>query len=313
MRWLPALLGLGALTAAVTALLHPRRRRAVEGRAAARLPLGPAGIVRGAEPIALAGDPTRAALVLHGFGDTPQSVAELARALHADGWTVRVPLLPGHGRTVREFAASGADAWLAAARAELAALRATHATVALVGQSMGGALASVLAAEAPDVAALVLLVPYVVPAPAVRAAARVHRALALVLPYVEGDGARSIHDPAARAEALGYGVVTPRLVHQLTRVADAAWDALPRVRVPTRVVLSTHDHRVSVAAGRAVVGRLGAAEQDAIWLEESGHVVAVDRERARVFAAAREWLGRHATRPAPAQAGASTAAPVSVA
>src|SRR5688500_7618916 len=85
----------GRRLAAATAL-HVAHRRRVERRVLRRLPLGDDGVVRGAGALTLGGDPGRAVLVLHGFGDTPQSVAELAHALHADGWTVRVPLLPGH-------------------------------------------------------------------------------------------------------------------------------------------------------------------------------------------------------------------------
>ena len=290
------MLPLALLTAAVAAAaLHAAHRRRVERRVGARLPLGDDGVVRGAHGFTLEGDPARAVLVVHGFGDTPQSVAELARALHADGWTVRVPLLPGHGRTVRDFAASGADAWLACAREELAALRARHGAVALVGQSMGAALCAVLAAETPDVSALVLLAPYVTAARAVRAVGRAHLALGLVLPYLGTDGgAASIHDPEARAQALGYGVVTPRLLRELGRIVDAAHAALPDIQAPTRVVLSRRDNRVAAEAAAVAAGRIGSRTRDVLWLEASGHVIAVDRERARVFAATREWLATHA-------------------
>jgi carboxylesterase len=290
-----------AAAAAAALALRAAHRRRVERRVAARLPLGPDGVVRGAGALTLAGDPRRAVLVLHGFGDTPQSVAELARALHADGWTVRAPLLPGHGRTVRDFAASGCDDWLACARAELAALRARHEAVAVVGQSMGAALAAVLAAETPDLAALVLLAPYVTAPAVVRAAARAHVPLGWLLPYIGSDGgAASIHDAAARAEALGYGVVTPRLLRELALVVDRAHAALPGVRAPTRVLLSRRDNRVGAEAAARAAERLGCAVRDVAWLEQSGHVIAVDRERARVFAATRQWLASHAPGAAPA-------------
>jgi carboxylesterase len=294
-----AMLALAA-TAVAGAVLHAAHRRRVERRSLARLPLDHDGIVRGARGFTLAGDPARAVMVVHGFGDTPQSVAELAHALHADGWTVRVPLLPGHGRTVRDFAASGADAWLSCAREELAALRARHGTVALVGQSMGAAICAVLAAETPEASALVLLAPYVTAPRVVRAVGRAHLALGLVLPYLDSDGgAASIHDPEARAQALGYGVVTPRLLRELGRIVDAAHAALPHVQAPTRVVLSRRDNRVAAEAAAVAAARIGAGTRDVLWLEESGHVIAVDRERARVFSATCEWLGTHCPAPAP--------------
>jgi carboxylesterase len=130
--------------------------------------------------------------------------------------------------------------------------------------------------------------------PGVRAVARAHLALGLVLPYVDSDGgAASIHDPEARAQALGFGVVTPRLLRELGRVVDAAHAALPSVRAPTRVLLSRRDNRVGAEAAARAATRLG-GPADVVWLEESGHVIAVDRERARVFEATREWLAEHA-------------------
>lgn len=291
--------------AAVVAALRARAARRVEARVAARLPLGDDGVVRGAGPVALGTGPGLTVLVLHGFGDTPQSVSELARHLHAAGWTVRAPLLPGHGRSARAFAAVRAADWLHAARdAHAAACREAGAPVALVGQSMGAALAAVLAAEAAGrgerVPALVLLAPYLFAPAGVRWGARLAPLLALGVQYLSSDGgARSIHDARARAEALAPGVVTPHLVRELARVVEIARLALPKVDAPTLAVLSRQDHRVPAAAGAAAVARVGtqAARRPVTrleWLEGSGHVIAVDRERARVFALTEAWLRRWA-------------------
>ena len=123
-----------------------RRRQAAkwETAVATRLPLGPDGVVRGAGPIAREAAGDRAALVLHGFGDTPESVATVAHALYAAGWTVHAPLLAGHGRDLPTFARSRAEDWLATARAAYATVRGRRARVAIVAQSMGAALAAVL-------------------------------------------------------------------------------------------------------------------------------------------------------------------------
>src|SRR5919201_1920481 len=111
----------------------------LEREVAARLPLADGGVVRGAEPIALEGEGRgRAVLLLHGFGDTPQTLRYLADDLWAHGYAVRAPLLPGHGRTVRDFRGSRAEDWLGVAREELRALRAAYDSVAVVGLSKGG-------------------------------------------------------------------------------------------------------------------------------------------------------------------------------
>jgi carboxylesterase len=295
--------------AAAAAVARARAARRVEAHLAARLPLDVDGVVRGAAPLALGAGPGPAVLVLHGFGDTPQSVAALARHLHAAGYTVRAPLLPGHGRTARAFGAVRAADWLHAARDAYRALREeTDGPVALVGQSMGAALAAVLAAESAGagerVPALVLLAPYLAAPASVRWGARLAPLLALAVAYVSTDGgARSIHDARARAEALGFGVVTPGLLRELARVVDLARVALPRIDAPTLAVLSRRDHRVAPESGAAAVARIGTRSPrrpptELVWLHASGHVIAVDRERARVFALTRAWLDRWMGQPA---------------
>ncbi|MDQ2932463.1 MAG: alpha/beta fold hydrolase, partial [Gemmatimonadota bacterium] len=126
-------------------------RKRYERRIGARFPPGPIGIIRGAEPLALeAPGAAMGVVLLHGFGDTPQTVASLARALRDRGYDVDAPLLPGHGRTLQEFAKSTRSEWLVEARRAHASMRARHTRVALVGLSLGGALAARVAADDPD-------------------------------------------------------------------------------------------------------------------------------------------------------------------
>ena len=272
-------------------------RRAAERATARRLPRGADGIVVGAGPIDLRADDARGAvLLLHGFGDTPQSVAALAQRLHAeDGWDVRAPLLPGHGRSLADFARSGADDWIACAREEWRALRARHPSAVLVGQSMGGALAAILAAETPTLPALVLLAPYLSRGPGLRRLARLRHVVDLLCPYLPSRGARSIHDPEARRAALAYGAITGRLARELERVVLRAAPALVDVAAPTLVVHSRADNRIAVAAAESMFAVLHAPDKSLVWLDGCGHVVSADRERDRVHALTATWLARAAT------------------
>lgn len=285
----PAVIALAAYAARSLAA------RRAERRVAARLVLGDDGIARGAGPIDLPapGAGARAALLVHGFGDTPQTLGYLAAHLSARGWAVRAPLLPGHGRTLRAFAASGAAEWIEAARAEYAAACDRHGAdrVALVGLSMGGALASVVAAEAGSrLPALALLAPYTAMPPSVRRVAAVAPALGLLLPYVSGRGARSIFDAGERARSLAYGHTPPHLVGELYAVVQAARAALPRVAAPALVVHSRTDHRIPEDAAARAFAALGAADKELVWLDGCGHVITVDHGRERVFAAVAAWL-----------------------
>src|SRR5690348_8059083 len=277
--------------------VHSAHRLARE--ALTRHPVGSDGVIPGAASIELpVTDGQNAVLLLHGFGDTPQSLAYLARELHERGYAVAAPLLAGHGRTLRAFAASSAEQWLADARCALDALRAHYAHVAIVGLSMGGALATLLAADDRELPALVLLAPYLRAKPLVRALARIHRVAGILAPYVSsGERARSILDPAERARALSYGAATPRLIAELVAVAARARAALPRIVAPTLVVQSRDDNRLAPATAEHVIATLGAHEKRLEWVRGSGHVLTVDYGYARVSSMVGDWLDRfmHAT------------------
>ena len=283
------LAGVAALAAWVG--LRARRKWRVETEVRARHVRGTDGVIHGAEAIALDGG-GRGALLLHGFGDTPQSMRGLAEHLHARGWTVRVPLLPGHGRTLEVFAASRRADWYAAALAAHDALRRETPMVALIGQSMGGALAVRVAAARPDVAALVLLAPYLTMLPWVGRLARLHLLVSLFTPYLRSRTSASIHDAAARAKALGYGYASPRLLRELQHLVRDAWSEVPQVRVPTLMLQARQDNRISPRGAGAAFGRLGAAPRELVWIEDGGHVLTVDVACGAVMAATTAWVER---------------------
>lgn len=289
---LPAALAALAMAAGIRAaypkLLEYRQRR--------RRRVGPEGIVIGAEPIDLPNAGAPAVLLVHGGGDTPQVLAEMAVHLHRRGFAVRVPLLAGHGRSLDALAAVSARDWHEDVRREYAALRANHAWVGIVGLSMGGALALSFAAEHHDVPALVLLAPYIAMPPVIRRLATAAGAWGWLLPYFSSRGGRSIHDPDAAARALGHGILTPAALRALHDVVAAAEQALPRVRAPALVIQSREDNRIAPEDAEFGFRRLGSAAKRFIWVDGAGHVITVDYGRQRVFELSGDWLQRHASR-----------------
>jgi carboxylesterase len=304
---LAAALALLVVSAVVVARTYIKRR--CERQVLARLPVGPDGIIPGAGPIDLPAPPgagAPVALLLHGFGDTPQTLAALASALHARGWAVRVPLLPGHGRTLPEWAATRGSDWLAAARSELDAARRSADSVALVGLSMGGTLATLLAAEAgretapagttprAPLAALALIAPYYVMPASIRLLANAHVVVGACLPYARGQSAPSILDPVERARNLAYGVATPRLVYELARLAGAARAALPDITTPTLLVQSRSDNRIPPAVADSAFARLTVTDKRLEWIDHGGHIITVDHGRELVAACVGDWLDARA-------------------
>jgi carboxylesterase len=100
-----------------------------------------------------------AALLIHGFPGTPAEMRPAGEVLRDAGWTVQGLLLPGFGRDFATLPNRRHGDWAASIEAALAALRAQHRTVILVGNSMGAALALRVAAHQP-VDGLLLFAPF---------------------------------------------------------------------------------------------------------------------------------------------------------
>lgn len=241
----------------------------------------------------LEGTSGRALLLLHGSGDTPQTLRFLANRLHAAGFTVHAPLLPGHGRGLRDFAAVHAEDYARTARAELNRLCASSEWVAIVGLSMGGALAARLAAECSSVRALVLLAPYLTPPTDVAWLARTAPLWGLAVPYLPGRGAASVHDPVASKESFAYGVFPPNAIRALVATAAGARRVLPAITVPTLVINSREDNRIPGDLASAATAMLR-APTERHWVAGCGHVITVDYCREKVAALVLDFLARHA-------------------
>lgn len=285
----------GAAIAAIacTRLLSARSAREAAVLERART-VSASGIQVGAESIHLTGTNDRCALLLHGFNDTPQSLAHLGRALNARGWTVSIPLLPQHGRGAATIVATGNSAdWIGAARAAWTSTRATSPTAVLIGQSMGGAIAADLSIEAPP-ATLILLAPYLHMKWTGRSLATIWPVWQIFVPTLRSRPERAIRDEDARARALGGTRFSPRLVGELLKVVRRGRAALPLLKVPTLVINAHSDYRIPSDSAQKSFDLIGAHEKQIVWINRGGHVVAADEGRDEVVKAVMDWLDRRA-------------------
>ncbi|HUF66900.1 MAG TPA: alpha/beta fold hydrolase [Gemmatimonadaceae bacterium] len=258
------------------------------------MPDAPVGVVRrGCEDIRLEAPGDSAVLLLHGFGDTPQTLSYLAPGLNRAGFTVYAPLLPGHGRSVADFSRSSAEDWLDASREALRELSASHSSVGLCGLSMGGALAILLAAEHRELRALALIAPYVTMPARLVAAAASHRLWGPLLGVIGASDERSIRDVVERERNLGYAQTTGRLLNDLWRLGRRARTAVPEVKVPTLVIQSREDNRIRPRVAERLVRRLGATEKRLVFTQGAGHIITVDHGRDAVIAEVRDWFAAH--------------------
>lgn len=286
--------------AAVAVLWAQRALRAARRRARfrRRFPVNAEGIIIGAEPRHYAGTTGRALLLLHGYNDSPQSLDGIAQRVHAAGWTVSVPLLPGHGRSLEAWDAWRAGEVLQLMREEYARLRASHSVVVVGGLSMGGALACWLAAEA-EVDGVALYAPMLFTPRGMQVAVSTARLWTLLTAYVSGGGGRSIQDPEAQRRMIAYGCSTRRSLEALEVIAEGVAPRLGFVKAPLLFVQSREDNRLPEDQSKRALTRIGSAEKTVVWVEGAGHVLTVDRGWEAVAERTVAWLTAHFAAGAP--------------
>ena len=247
------------------------------------------------EPFDLVGDDDVGVVLVHGFTGTPYEVRYLGEQLARAGFTVRGPLLPGHGTRIADLDRTTWQDWAEAVERSVDALRVRCGRVAVVGQSLGGLLALHLASRRPDVLAVgSLAAPLWLEGLSARVAAWTTSGFLRGVRTLPKLGGPDVRDRRAKAENPCYDRFPTRALGELLAFMRVVEEALPRVTQPVLVVHATHDHTAPLACA-ARIAMLARAERVRI-LPRSYHLIAVDLERDIVAAEVIALLRRAAAR-----------------
>lgn len=245
--------------------------------------------VPGAQPWSAAGTGPRGTvgvIVTHGFTGNPASTRPLGQRLAAEGFTVEVPVLPGHGTDHHDLARTRYSDWVAALERLVDNLRPRLGHLVLVGHSMGATLSLDIASRRPgDIDAVVSINAPLTDRGGLLAS--FSSLLQFVVPSVPrglaGMPANDIARPGVREHA--YDRVA-------TRAARSLLVELPRIRSqlldltqPLLVVRSLVDHTVPPHDGVELQELVGSADIREMLCERSYHVVMLDHDGPAVEAA----------------------------
>ena len=251
-------------------------------------PLASTGVLPGAEPFALAGNGPAGrtgVLLVHGFTSTPKSMRAWGEHLAAEGFTVRAPLLPGHGTRWQDCNQVTEDDWTTAVGAAFDELSAEVDRVVVGGLSMGGTLALRLTEQRPDdVAGLVLVNPSLLTQ---RLDAKFLPVLARVFPSWTPI-ASDIKKPGVTEQA--YARLPLRGMLAVSRLWAATRADLGRITAPVLLYRSTQDHVVEPESSRVLLRDVASTDVTEVLLEDSYHVATLDNDAPTIFAGSAEWI-----------------------
>jgi carboxylesterase len=234
---------------------------------------------------------TEAVLLLHGFTGIPRELSTLGDALAGKGYACFAPRYPGHGTDRADFYATGAEDWLRRAIDSYLELRSEYETVHVLGHSMGGLIATIVAATF-NVPRLVLL------APAFMLTGQVGVSLSPLIsvftPIIRRKRENVETDPVRKelfAEYWKDDLVAEAA--QLRRLQKAARRDILRVHSKILLLMGGKDDVVSASVAPYLEKRaIGAASFESKMIAEGGHIFPFDTgsgEAARIVV---EWMRR---------------------
>jgi len=261
-----------------------------------------------------------AVLLIHGLTGTPAEMRPIAKRLAKQGFSIMCPALAGHCREAGELRKSKWQDWYASMEQAFEALKAQHRRVFIAGLSIGALLAIKLAAEKGEkVAGLGLmsstffydgwnmprlkrkfLLPVVLHSPlryflhwdeTPPYGIKCERTRAMVHAVLENRDAQA-------TEKVGIFRTSAVTIHESNRFIKVAKAALPHVKSPALIVHSTEDDTASLKNAHFVAKKLGTRQIETFFVDDTYHVVTLDKRRDDIAKRMAEFFKKHAALPA---------------
>ncbi|MFA5468715.1 MAG: alpha/beta fold hydrolase [Sphaerochaetaceae bacterium] len=222
----------------------------------------------------------QAVVGLHGYTGYPGELALPAQELFNTGLDLFVPRYPGHGTNGKDFLTTGKEEWIGAAEVAVKKALEHYAKVSLIGHSMGGAIAVILASRYP-IERVVLY------APALLLPTVPRYLLRVISPFVKRkkvkwaqDTRYNFFDERDEGDDLYLGseywsYLYPRQVLELIAIMDEAQRVLPQVKCDILVITGGDDATVPQDVGPLVV-RQGGGENLWVHLPLATHLIPYD-------------------------------------
>ena len=217
-------------------------------------------------------------LLVHGFTGAPPSMRPWGEFLHSKGYTVRVPLLPGHGSTPENLNEVKWQEWPAKVIHELNELKKTCDTIFLIGLSMGGGtVLNVATTNNEEIKGLILVNPWIhLKGITVEVSFLVSR-----FRKMRASVGNDIKRPGITE--WGYDATPMRGVYQALKMLRITRKNLAAVTVPVQLFHSVEDHTLPVSNTEIILAEIGSKDKTRIELVNSYHVATLDYDQELIF------------------------------
>ena len=217
-------------------------------------------------------------LLIHGFTSSPSSMRPWAEFMHQQGYTVRVPRLPGHGTKPEDLNNVKWQEWPRKIDNELRELQKSCSKIFVFGFSMGGGLTLYTTQNHQEkITGIVLVnpmihIPFVTPT-----MAKIYSRFKKMRSAPGNDIKRkNISDYT-------YDVNPLVGVYELTKMLEVTRENLGKVSIPTLLFHSTEDHVLPVSNTEIILKAISSKDKERVELTNSYHVAPLDHDMEIIF------------------------------
>lgn len=250
-----------------------------------------------------------AVLLLHGLTGAPAEMHPLGRLLNRAGFAVQAPLIAGHGVDRAALLAHGWRDWLESAEQGYDRLASDYARVHVVGICLGAMLSVAIAARRPVAGIAAYGTTFCYDGWSMPRVGTIRPLIKLGagLPGIRRLGFSERQPHGIKDERLRASLVRSQrrsnggkvdnfplgAIRQLYLLADHVNRVAPSVTAPTLILHAREDDTSSPANAVRLKARLGGHARIEL-LDDSYHLIHLDREMARVAQLTADFFGRSA-------------------
>ena len=250
-------------------------------------------LMKGAEPLFLAGSKKIGILLLHGWSSSPQEfnpdyVPSTAKYLNDLGYTVYVPLRLGHGTNPEDFAKLHWEDWDKDAMEHFDLFAREVDQIVVGGMSMGGQLALKIATERPVLGIILMGTPIFMNLdPFFR-----------VWAWMNRKNSKMIHkryfqrDREIAKKKVHYSQYPASHLYENAKVSWEIRKILAQIKVPVLIMHSTTDNVINPVSAKYLFSKIGSKDKTLFWVKNSYHSFTCDRNSGVANKAMGDFINR---------------------